>query len=306
MEAKKRVRVAGLLLPLLFCSKPGGAQEMQPRAYVPAPVGLNFFGISYSNNMGGLLFDPSLPLKDVQASSHVSTLAFGQTVAALGRSAQLLVVLPYVVANLDGSFLGLQRHEYRSGLADTTLRFAINLHGAPALTRAEFARCRPKTIVGASVTVTPPTGQYDPAKVVNIGTNRWAVKPEIGASRSLGAWSIEGALGVWLYTQNDQFAGRSVRSQVPLGSVQAHVVRFLPHRMWISGDFTFFTGGRTRIDGADSGDYLGNSRYGVTFGISPAPRHAIKFTFFDGLHTRIGTDVRSIGVAYNIVWQQGR
>jgi hypothetical protein len=217
-----------------------------------------------------------------------------------------LVVLPYVVANLDGLFQGGQRHEYRSGLADVTLRFAINLHGAPALNRAEFARRRPKTIVGASVTVTPPTGQYDPAKVVNIGTSRWAVKPEVGISRSLGAWSLEGALGVWLYSQNGRFAGRSLRSQVPLGSMQAHIVRSLPHRMWVSGDFTFFTGGRTQINGADSADYMGNSRYGVTFGISPAPRHAIKFTFFDGLHTRIGNDVRSIGVAYNIVWQQGR
>ena len=245
-------RPARRALPLLCASLYLGAQELQPRAYIPTPVGLNFFSIGYSDNRGGLLFDPSLPVEDAHVQAGVVQLAFGQTLGVLGRTAQVLAVLPYVVANLDGSFAGAGHHLYRSGLGDAVFRYAMNLHGAPAMHMREFAKYRQKTIVGASITVSAPTGQYDPNLLINLGTNRWAFKPEVGLSRAIGKWTIEGAAGASIYTANSQFYGSSVRTQVPLGSLQIHVVRFLPHRAWLSGDWTLYTGGRTRVAGRGS------------------------------------------------------
>ena len=185
-----------------------GAQEMQPRAYIPTPVGLNFFGIAYSNNAGGLLFDPSLPVEDGHVNADIVTLSFGQTLGVLGRTAQVLAVLPYAVADLNGRLgAGVEQYLYRSGLGDSVFRYAMNIHGAPAMHLKEYAGYRQKTIVGASVTVSVPTGQYDPNKLINIGANRWEFKPELGVSQALGKWTLEGALGVWLYTANNQFYG---------------------------------------------------------------------------------------------------
>jgi len=294
----------GLLLSCFAAGLTG--QELQPRAYIPSPVGLNYFGISYSNNVGGLLFDPSLPVEDSRVNANIVTLALGQTFGVLGRTAQGLEVLPYAEANLQGIVVGAPQHRYRSGLADATFRYAMNLYGAPAMHLKEYASYRQKTIVGASITVTTPTSQYDPNVLINIGTNRWAFKPEIGVSRALGKWTLEGAAGVWLYTSNSQYVGNSVRTEDPLGSVQAHVVRFLPHRLWLAGDVTFYTGGRSQLNGRDLPDYLGGVRLGATLGITVNPRQAIKITYFDGAVSRIGADIRSIGVSYNIVWLRGR
>jgi len=282
------------------------AQELQPRAYLPAPVGLNYFGISYSNNRGGLLFDPSLPVEDASVNANIATVAFGQTLGVLGRTTQILALFPYVRANLEGRVAGTQTDAYRSGLGDATFRYSMNLYGAPAMNLKEFAGYRQKTVVGASVTVTAPTGQYDPIRLVNIGTNRWGVKPEIGVSRAVGKWTLEGAAGAWLYTGNDQFNGTSLRTQEPIGSLQGHVVRVLPHRTWLAGDLTFYTGGRSQVNGRDNSDYLGNSRLGASFGIVLNRRQSLKISYFKGAVTRLGGDISSIGVSYNVIWLRGR
>lgn len=293
-------------LPLFLIAVGLGAQEMQPRAYLPAPVGLSFFGVTYSNNSGDLLFDPSLLVEDGRVNANIATLAFGQTLGVVGRSAQALVILPYVNANLNGRLEGDQTHLYRSGLADVTMRYAMNIYGAPAMHRKEFASYRQKTIVGASITVFAPTGQYDPVRLINISSNRWAFKPEIGFSRAVGKWDFEGAGGVWLFMANDRFSGSNVRKQDPLGSFQAHLVRTLPHRIWLAADGTFFTGGRTQINGKDLSDYQGNTRVGATFGIALTPRQALKLAYFRGAITRIGGDFSSLGIAYNFIWPTRR
>ncbi len=60
------------------------AQEMQPRAYLPAPIGVNFFSTGYSHNSGGLLFDPSLPVEDAHVVANVGTFAMGSPSAQWG------------------------------------------------------------------------------------------------------------------------------------------------------------------------------------------------------------------------------
>ena len=282
------------------------AQELQPRAYLPTPVGLNYFGFSYSNNRGGLLFDPSLPVDDASVNANIVTAAFGQTLGVLGRTTQILMIFPYVRANLKGRVAGSQADAYRSGLGDAVFRYSMNLYGAPAMDLKEFAGYRQRTVVGASVTVTAPIGQYDPVRLVNIGTNRWAVKPEIGVSRAVGKWTLEGAAGVWLFTENNQFSGALLRTQDPLGSLQAHVVRVLPLRTWLAGDLSFYTGGRSQVNRQDNSDYLGNSRLGATIGIALGRRQSVKISYFKGAVTRVGGDISSIGVSYNIIWLGGR
>lgn len=261
-----------------------------------------FAGISYSYNAGGLLFDPSLPVEDARISAHIPSVSAGASFGVLGRSSQALVVLPYVVADITGKLAGADQFRYRSGLADSVLRFAINLRGAPALHRKEFAARRPRTVIGTSLTAYAPVGQYDPNVVINIGANRWAFKPELGISTPWRNWSLEGAIGAWFYTKNPNFYGPSVRKQNPLGSIQAHLVRILPRRQWLAVDATFFTGGRTEVNGVDKSDYQGNSRIGLTYGIPVGPRQAIRISFFEGVTARIGSKIRSVGVAYQWAW----
>jgi hypothetical protein len=79
-----------------------------------------------------LLVDPGLALEDVQFNAHTSTLAFGQTLGLAGRTVQILACVPYVVAEGESSLDGAQILTRYSGIGDVTLRYAMNIYGAPA------------------------------------------------------------------------------------------------------------------------------------------------------------------------------
>jgi hypothetical protein len=94
--------------------------------------------------------------------------------------------LPYSRADVSGDLFEQQRAVTRSGLGNPRLRLAINLFGGPAVNREEFAIREPSTALGMSLTIVAPFGQYDSNRLINLGSNRWAVKPEIGVHQPLG------------------------------------------------------------------------------------------------------------------------
>ena len=198
---------------------PALAQSMEPLSYTNAPIGLNFLIVGTTHQWGSVLVDPTLPVKDVEASVDTATLAYMHVFDFWGQSGSLALVVPNAWLSASGEVFDQARSISRTGLADITARLSINLFGAPALSLPEFARYQQDTIVGVTLLVTAPTGQYDPSKLVNIGTNRWSFKPEVGMSKALGPWTLEAAAGVTFFTDNDQFFGNGVRQQDPLYSV---------------------------------------------------------------------------------------
>jgi hypothetical protein len=190
----------------------------------------------------------------------------------------------------------------RSGLADLRAQLTVNILGGPALTPKEFAALRPNAVVGLSLMVAAPTGQYDPSKLINIGSNRWSVKPQVGASKTLGPWYLEFYGGVWFFTDNANFYGGSLREQDPIGTFQAHVGYTFKPRLWLAADATFYTGGRTTLNGRDKADTQSNSRVGLTLAVPLGRRSALKASWATGFTTRIGADFDTFGVALQTVW----
>jgi hypothetical protein len=184
------------------------AQEMEPRTYSAVPIGTNFVVLDYARSSGGFSFDPSLPIANAQAKINTWSIGYSHSFGIAGHTASVAVSVPYANAHVTGDVKGLPEQAYRSGLGDVRFRLAVNLLGDPALTPEEFARRSPTTIVGASVSVVAPTGQYVPSRLINVGANRWSFKPELGLSQPIGDWFVEGAAGVWLFTDNGDFFWR--------------------------------------------------------------------------------------------------
>ena len=292
---------AGTLAVLLFpvCA---AAQELEPGAYWPIPVGLNIATVVNSFNTGDLAFDPSAPIDEANATINTTAFAFTRAIAVAGRSTNIGVVLPVVGGHVEGLYLGEPAEVSRFGLGDPRVRVAINLYGAPAMIPKAFAGYRQRTLVGVSITVVPPLGQYDSTKLINLGTNRWSFKPELGFSRARGKWVFEGMAGVWLFTDNTNFVGGRTREQDPVAALQAHVTyRFTPGR-WLAADANYFTGGRTTIGGQQNLDLQKNSRIGATFSTAISRRQAIRVSVSRGAYTTIGADFTSIAVGYNFAW----
>jgi len=278
------------------------AQQLEPRAYSPSPVGANFLGISYFYSSGGAAFDPSLPITNVVARINAAVPYYARTFGLFGRQASITAVVPYVWGTVHGDVQDVGRSVDRSGFGDPAMRFAVNLMGGPALSPLEFARHKPETTLGASLVVVAPLGQYDPSKLVNIGSNRWSFKPEVGLSQPIGNWVFEVYAGVWLFTDNNNFFGGQVKRQDPLAAYQAHIVYNFAARLWAAFDYTYYAGGVTTVNGQTSNDRQENTRSGVTFSVPMTLHQSLKFTYARGVTTRIGSELETIGVAWQYLW----
>jgi len=289
-------------LVLLAVAAGASAQELEPRAYSPNPTGANFVLVVYGHTSGNVVFDPSVPITNVEAAINTGALFYGRTFALFGRAASAAVQLPYVWGTIDGDVFEDRRSVYRSGLADLRMRLTTNILGGPALSAREFAARPPRTTMGASLVVLAPTGQYDPSKLVNVGTNRWAFKPEVGLSHPSGRWFLELYAGTWLFTVNDDFFGGSRREQSPLLAVQGHFSYTFRPRLWLAGDATFYTGGRTTVDGVEKADLQRNTRLGLTLAVPIKRRSALKASWSRGVVTRVGGDFQTLALGYQVLW----
>ena len=278
------------------------AQEMEPRSYSAVPIGTNFIVMDYSRSSGDILFDPSLPVTDLQAKINTYSLGLSHSFGVLGHVASIAIAVPYANANLTGNVEGAPGHAYRSGLGDMRFRLAVNLLGGPALTPEEFARRSPSTILGASVSVIAPTGQYVVSRLINVGSNRWSFKPEVGLSQPIGNWFVEGAAGVWLFTDNTDFFGGRRRSQDPLPTFQWHGGYNWRPGLWLAADVTYFTGGQTSVNGVQDKDLQRNVRYGLTLSFPLSAQWSGKLAWSRGLTTSIGGNFQTISVALQYHW----
>jgi hypothetical protein len=277
-------------------------QELEPGAYWPIPAGLNIVTVANTLNWGDLAFEPSAPIDEANATIDTMAFVFTRAFSLAGRSANAGVVLPVIGGHLEGLYLGEPAEVGRFGLGDPRLKLAMNLYGAPAMTPKAFASYGRPTLVGVSVVVSPPLGQYDSTKLINIGTNRWSIKPELGVSRVYGRWVVEAMAGVWLFTDNTDFLGGRTRKQDPIAATQVHVTFRFTRSMWLAADANYFTGGRTTIGGRQNLDLQRNSRIGATFSSALDRHQAIRMSVSRGAYTTIGADFTSIAIGYNYAW----
>jgi Putative MetA-pathway of phenol degradation len=306
------VKSRGLVLLLCVCL--GGnachAQDLTPRAYVITPVHSNAVTLTYSFNSGSILFDPTLPITDSRGKLSIAILSYYHGFNLFGRSANITASLPYTVGNFEGNVNGTQQRIYRSGLMDSVFRFAVNIKGGPAMPLQEFLSWRQKTILGVSLKIVAPTGQYDATKLVTPGTNRWAFKPELGLSRRWGNWIFDAYGGVWFFTENSEFfshnelsPGSNTLLQSPIGSIEMHLSYDFRRRLWASIDGNYWYGGRRSVNGVESVNSLqANSRIGGTVSVPISKHQSMKFSYGSGAVVRVGGNYQNVSVAWQYAW----
>ena len=293
----------GLVVATVWLPRPvsANAQELEPRSYSAAPTGTTFVIGGIGRSQGPILMDPSLDVDNVQGDLWIATPGFGYVFNLAGRQARILAVAPIAWGRIEGQVGGLLQHQGLAGMVDPRIKLSIGFYGAPALNAAEFARApRSRTVLGASVTVVPPWGQYQPGQLANLGFNRWAVKPEVGVSHQIDRWTVEWYAGTWLFTANDNyFPSRAVKQQDPVFAAQTHVSYALAPKSSLAVNATWFAGGQTSIDRVVSPDEQRNSRLGAVYSFSLSKRQSIKIVYSTGASTRQGSAFNT----FNVTWQ---
>lgn len=285
---------------LFLAGGPVSAQELEPRAYSPSPVGTTFVLGGFGRSQGPILLDPSLDVDNVQGDLWIVTVGVGRVFDLVGRQARVLAVFPVAWGSVAGDVHDQAERQDLVGLVDPRLKLSVGLLGAPALTLNDFARAPRRVLVGASLTVVPAWGQYKATQLVNLGYNRWGFKPELGVSHRIGNWTFDGYAGVWWFTTNHEYyPGGATKRQDPVMAWQGHVSYALPHRTWVAFNGTWFSGGQTHVDGVQNPDLQRNSRLGVTLSVPIGGPQSLKFSYSTGATTRRGSAFNT----FNVTWQ---
>jgi hypothetical protein len=286
------------------------AQDLSPRAYVITPVHSNAIILTWSFYDGSILFNGTAPITGATGTYNVSIFSYYHSFSFFGRSANLTGSLPYALGNFQGTVMGAGTQLYRSGLVDSAFRLSVNLKGGPAMPVQEFVKWQQKILLGVSLKVVAPTGQYDPTKLINWGANRWALKPEFGYSERWGHWVLDGYAGVWFFTKNPEFfshnaffPGAQSQSQKPIGAFEGHLSYDVKPHLWFSLDGNYWFGGKTSLNGLENPlTQEKSSRIGGTAAIPMSKHQTLKFSYNNGAYIRYGGNYQSVSVAWQYSW----
>jgi hypothetical protein len=295
-----------LCILIATLARPLCAQDLSPRAYLITPEHFNAVTLSWSYFDGGVNFNGAVPITGATGTFNAVNCAIYHSFGFFGRSANAVAYLPYGVGTFQGTVQQQQLQVYRSGLLDFGARVSVNLIGGPSMKPREFAKWKQKILLGASLKVIAPTGQYDPVKIVNWGINRWAFKPELGYSQRIGHWLIDGYAGGWFYTTNHQsFALPTPQPQTeqPIGSFEGHLSRDFGNGTWFSVDGNYWWGGVTSLGGITnlSTEQRG-SRIGGTAAWRFAKHQSLKVSYSNGTYVQFGGNYQTVSVAWQYSW----
>ena len=286
------------------------AQDLRPRAYVITPIHSNAVILGYAFNTGSIFFGTVLPITDASGQYSVPNLTYYHALSFFKRSANISATLPYVVGTFNGEVEGSGQQIYRSGMADSIFRLSVNLFGGPAMQPKDFVKWKQKNILGASVEVVVPTGQYYSSHLINPGSNRWVFKPEIGYSGRWGNWFLDAYGGVWLFTANrnyltgSEFSNKqNILTEAPTGSIEMHLSYDVKPRLWASIDGNYWYGGGTTVNNVGKiGTVQSSSRIGGTLSIPLSKHQSVKFSYSDGELARIGGTFQTVSLAWQYSW----
>ena len=286
------------------------AQDLAPRAYLITPTRSNVVVLTYSHSGGSLEFEGAVPITGATANISLPVFSYYRSLDFFGRSANITFVLPYGVGNMKGTVLGAEKNAYRSGLADSFVRFSVNLKGGPAMKPQQFVKWRQGVLLGASLKIVMPTGQYDPTRLINWGNNRWAFKPEFGYSQRWGHWVLDGYVAAWFFTTNPEFFSRNQyfpgvqkQTEEPIGALEVHLSYDFKPRLWVSLDGNFWFGGKTSLNGVENPVTLQrSSRVGATASVPLTKHQSLKFGYCNGAYISFGGNYQNVSVAWQYSW----
>jgi hypothetical protein len=299
-------RQTNYLLGLACCmllANSASAQELEPRRWAHLPVGANFAGVGYVYTDSDINFNPTLEIEDATGEIHTTAISYVRALDVFGKSGRIDVLVPYSNGRWEGLLEGEPASTRRSGFNDPKFRFAVNLLGSPAQRGEAFRQYKVNTIVGAAIEITAPLGDYQDDKLINLGKNRWAIRPQLGIVHNWDKWAAELTTSAWFYTDNDDFSGDMTLEQDPVYALQGHLIYTIRPGLWVSASAAYGGGGQQSIDGTEVGEQIGKYLYAASFGLPVNRKQGVKFSYIRGETTKdTGDDSNRVLMAYSVMW----
>jgi hypothetical protein len=269
-------------------------------------VGVNQLELDYARATADDSIDTSLVIGGSHLEVNEATVAYTRTFGIVHHLAWIRASVPF--AYVTGSVAGTDLSRSTAGAGDASLQLTALLLGGPALSRADFEKYEPTTTVAVSLTVTGPSGQYDPNRVLNLGSDRWSLKPELGISHPFGPdqkWVVDGYFYVHFFTDNTEYHGTQILRQEPLPGVEAHISYNMTPNLWVSLDANYAFRGNTVVEGVDQNDAQKNLTVGTETYWTVNSRNSIAFLFAKSVVHENAPISTQVALKYFYSWDGG-
>jgi len=269
------------------------AQDLEPRRWTPLPSGTTILGMGYGHISGEVGFDPVLEIEDVKVKRDFFVINYTQYFSLAGQLMRFDALVPFQKVLWDGLLSGKPDSALRNGMGDPRLRLSINLMdvATPASIKSDDPQKMIKTVVGTAIAVNVPWGEYDEEKLLNIGSNCYTIRPQIGVVHTRGPWSYELTGSIFYFTDNDNFYYGNRLEQKPFYAAQAHIIRVFKPGVWGSLSAGYGRGGASKINSESIDDEREGLISGVSFGIPIVSNQGLNFSY---IWTKTKTQVVTI------------
>lgn len=294
----------GLAMLLPAAPDDGFAQDIEPRVMSAAPAGTSIAGLTLSYSSGELLFDRTIPVKEVDGKITVLAPSYSRYLNFFGVTSRIDAVIPFVHGDWEGALVGEdgERSVSRSGIGDPRLSLAVFVLGARAMTLEEFRQYKQRTMLGLFLRVTIPIGEYDDQRAVNLGSNRWQLVPALAVSHRWSRLIVEAYTGMWIFSDNEEQYGGNTLSQDPLFAFHLNLVYSFRPRLWLSAGTRQTVGGQTQLNGVERDDERVNNRLGLVLGVPVSDHHTLKIFGTTGTRSTVGDDFDTFGLQWFYQW----
>ena len=258
---------------------------------------MNVVAAGYANTNGDLFFDPVLEIEDADLTVNTFYISYIRAFTLAGKPARFDVLIPWQNAKWEGLLRGEPATVERTGFADPRFRLSMTLlntaEGNPTATS--------KTVVGAALAVGVPLGKYYEDKLLNLGQNRYSIRPQIGVVHTEGQWSYEVTGSVFFFTDNDEFYNGNEREQDPLYALQSHVVYVFSPGVWTSVGVGYGWGGLSHVNGVSKDDEWGNVLSSLSFGFPLSQTQGVSLTYVNGRTQKsTGADLNTFSLGWSM------
>jgi len=284
------------------------AQDMEPRRWSHLPTDLNIVGFGLVVTEGEIFFDPVMKIEDGKFELYSLGSSYIRSTDWFGKSSRIDIRVPYSYGRWEGLVDGEYQSTRRHGLRDPRIRLSVSLYGAPPLKGKAFMDYRMSTpvstTVGAALSITFPLGEYFPDRLINLGGNRYVIRPQLGVLHQRGPWQFEVTGSVAFFTENDEYLVDYSLEQNPLLFVQGHVIRALRKGMWTSFSAGYTWAGENQLDGKDLGNNDRTKYFALSFGMPVGPHQNMKLTYVNAdTNVVIGSTSNNLALSWSLNWQ---
>ena len=283
------------------------AQDLEPRRWTPIPLGLSVIGIGVAHTSGDIIFDPVMLVDNAELDLDVLGVSYVTSFKFFNKLARFDFTIPLATGKWQGLLNGEQTKLTREGLLDPKVRLSINLIGTPASNAKEMQHYlinrKSNTVVGAAIELSLPLGEYYSDKLINLGENRFSIRPQIGIVHKNGNWSYELTGSVFIYTDNDDFYQKQRRKQKPLYAIQSHLIYNFDAGKWISLSAGYGLGGQSKVGNTYKNDKKHTVLSSLSFGMPLSSSQSVKIGYLNGkTNVTTGTNFNSLFLSFSQVF----